>query len=123
MTSTRNLLSALCFTLGGSLAQAQTPAQLELFEKNARPLFVAKCQGCHNAKVKTGGLDLSSPEGIKQAAAASFFGNPGEPDKSVLLQALSYGSRASRTVLPTTSAIMPQRAGCTFTISTLPFWH
>ena len=27
-----------------SVARAQTPAQLELFEKNARPVFAEKCQ-------------------------------------------------------------------------------
>jgi hypothetical protein len=69
---------------------AQSPAQLELFEKNARPLFAEKCQGCHNSKLKSGGLDFSSPEGIRDAASAGVFGKAAEPEKSVLLQALSY---------------------------------
>ncbi len=82
------VLSLLTFCLGAG--QAQTTAGLDLFEKNARPLFVSKCQGCHNAKLKSGGLDLSSPEAIKEAASMGIFGKPSEPEKSVLVQVLTY---------------------------------
>ena len=74
-------------------ALAQTPAQIEVFEKNARPIFSEKCQACHNAKLKSGGLDLSSPDGIRQAAAGGFFGKASEPEKSLLIQALLYDGR------------------------------
>jgi hypothetical protein len=77
-------------TLSLGIVHAQTPAQLELFEKNARPLFVDKCQGCHNAKLKSGGFDLTSPAAIKEAASMGIFGNPAEPEKSVIVKALSY---------------------------------
>ena len=82
------VLSLLTFCLGAG--RAQTTAGLDLFEKNARPLFVSKCQGCHNAKLKSGGLDLSSPEAIKEAASMGIFGKPSEPEKSVLVQVLTY---------------------------------
>ena len=72
---------------------AQSAAQIEIFEKNARPLFVDACQGCHNQKLKSGGFDLSSVEGIKEAAAGGFFGTAAEPDKSLILQALGYEGR------------------------------
>ena len=75
------------------LAHAQTAAQIELFEKNARPLFSERCQVCHNAKLKSGGIDLSSTEGIKEAASSGIFGSGNEPEKSVILQALGYESR------------------------------
>jgi hypothetical protein len=81
------------FALSLGAGQAQTPAQLEFFEKNARPLFAEKCQGCHNAKLKSGGLDFSSPNAIKEAASMGIFGSPGEPEKSVIIQALGYESR------------------------------
>jgi mono/diheme cytochrome c family protein len=81
------------FTLGLGVGLAQTPAQLELFEKNARPVFAEKCQGCHNAKLKSGGFDLSSPSAIKEAASMGIFGNPAEPEKSVIIKALSYESQ------------------------------
>jgi hypothetical protein len=65
----------------------------ELFEKYARPLFVEKCQTCHNEKLKSGGIDFSSVEGIRQAAAAGVFGSASEPEKSPILQALGYEAR------------------------------
>jgi hypothetical protein len=73
-----------------AIARAQTPAELELFEKNARPLFVEKCQGCHNAKLKSGGFDLSSPAAIKEAASMGIFGTAADPEKSPILKALTY---------------------------------
>jgi hypothetical protein len=73
-----------------SAGRAQTPAQLELFEKNARPVFAEKCQGCHNAKLKSGGIDFSSPAAVREAAAMGIFGNPAEPEMSVIVKALSY---------------------------------
>jgi hypothetical protein len=76
--------------LAVGLGHGQTAAQLELFEKNARPLFAEKCQGCHNAKLKSGGIDFSSPNGIKDAASMGIFGSPADPEKSVIVKALSY---------------------------------
>ncbi len=88
--STRLILPALLTTFP-LLAQNQTST--EFFEKNARPLFVEKCQGCHNAKIKSGGLDLSSPEGFQQAKEGGFFGASTDPEKSLLVQALGYEGR------------------------------
>ena len=78
--------------LGSAVTQAQTPAQLELFEKNARPLFADKCQGCHNSKLKSGGLDFSSPDALKEAAATGIFGKPEDAENSVIIKALKYES-------------------------------
>src|ERR1700709_2657388 len=93
MTLRTSASAVLLFSLTSISGFTQTPAQIELFEKNARHVFAEKCQGCHNAKLKSGGLDFSSPDAIKEAAAAGVFGKAGEPDKSVLLEALSYESR------------------------------
>ena len=62
------------FALFASSVPLLAQSGIDLFEKNARPVFAGKCQGCHNAKLKSGGLDLSSTEGIKEAAAGGFFG-------------------------------------------------
>jgi hypothetical protein len=93
MSQGKSLGAMFLLAISSSLVRAQTPAQVELFEKNARPLFVGKCQGCHNAKLKSGGFDLSSPEGMKEAAASGIFGTSAEPEKSPILQALSYENR------------------------------
>ena len=90
ITASRLLVPAL---LAGTALSAATQSPVELFEKNARPLFVTKCQGCHNAKLKSGGLDLSSAEGLQQAKEGGFFGKPEDPNTSSLMQALGYESR------------------------------
>src|SRR5579862_5177283 len=87
-------------------AQAQSAGQIEIFEKNARPLFVEKCQGCHNQKLKSGGLDLSSVDGIKDAAAGGFFASAAEPDKSLILQALGYEGRVK---MPPQGKLSPEK--------------
>ncbi|HEU0123139.1 MAG TPA: DUF1549 and DUF1553 domain-containing protein [Bryobacteraceae bacterium] len=51
---------------------ALLPAGLSLaaddrFEKIIRPLLVSKCGSCHNPQVKTGGMDLTTPEGLRTA--------------------------------------------------------
>ena len=85
-------LPLIALSLGTTLL-AQTPAQLELFEKNARPLFAEKCQPCHNAKLRSGGFDLSTPEGIKEAGAIGIFGKAADPENSPILKALGYENR------------------------------
>ncbi|MDZ4802552.1 MAG: DUF1549 and DUF1553 domain-containing protein [Bryobacteraceae bacterium] len=61
-------LPILAFTVIAAFGQ---PAdQSEFFEKSIRPVLVGRCQGCHNAKVKTSGLDLSSAEGFSKAGGA-----------------------------------------------------
>jgi hypothetical protein len=82
------LLAVFVLSLG--VAEGQTPAQLELFEKNARPLFAENCHACHNAKLKSGGIDFSSPGSLKEAASMGIFGSPAEPEKSAIVQALRY---------------------------------
>jgi len=93
MSRGKGLLALFLLAISSPLVRSQSPAQVELFEKNARPIFVGKCQGCHNAKLKSGGFDLSSPEGMKEAAASGIFGAAAEPEKSPILQALSYENR------------------------------
>jgi hypothetical protein len=93
MSFNPRISSALVLLASLRLIHAQAPDQLELFEKKVRPIFVENCQGCHNEKVKNGGLNLSSAEGLKEAAAGGFFGAAAEPDKAIVLQALSYEGR------------------------------
>ena len=62
-------------------ATAESAEGLEYFEKQLRPLLVAKCQMCHNAQLKSGGIDFSSVEGFVKArdeAALISLDNPGE---------------------------------------------
>src|SRR5687767_5071599 len=74
-------------------AQAADDAGIEFFEKQVRPILVARCYECHSGKsVKLqGGLRLDS------LAAASKGGDtgpavvPGKPKESLLVDAINYG--------------------------------
>jgi Protein of unknown function (DUF1553)/Protein of unknown function (DUF1549)/Planctomycete cytochrome C len=56
-----HLLSA--HTLADESLQA-TPADIEFFEKQIRPLLIERCQGCHGDKKQWAGLRLDSREAI-----------------------------------------------------------
>lgn len=75
------------------LLHAALPAQQntgdDFFEKKIRPLFAKNCAACHNAKMKAGGFDLTSVEGI---AAGGLF-EKGKPEASLLIKAVGYDER------------------------------
>src|SRR3954451_25390111 len=56
----------------------------EFFEKNVRPIFASKCQGCHGAKMQAAGLNLSSPAGLEKVVVK------GDATQSRMYRALSY---------------------------------
>ena len=53
-----------------TLAFAAAAATPDLFEAKVRPVFAAKCQGCHSPAMKSGGLDLSSAKGFREGRGA-----------------------------------------------------
>ena len=64
------------------------------FEKNIRPVLVDKCYKCHSAdaeKIK-GGLTLDTREGIRTGGEGGPAVVPGNPKKSLLLEALRYAN-------------------------------
>lgn len=54
------------------------------FGGTVQPILVEYCSMCHNAASPTGGLDVTSFEGIEAAGVVM----PGDPDGSVMLQYL-----------------------------------
>ena len=79
----------LCL-FAAAVAPAQSPEDIEYFEKNVRPLLVAKCQMCHTAELKTAELDLSSAEGFVKGGASGPLVNKEHPEDSALLKVVSY---------------------------------
>ena len=84
-----------CFVLP---LYCQTPAGTELFEKEIRPTFVAKCYGCHSSKLKSpmGGLVLDTKAGLKKGGNGGPVIAAGSPASSRLLQALTYNQTELR---------------------------
>ncbi len=69
---------------------AQTPEQIEYFEKNVRPVLAQSCQPCHNAKAKASGLDLSSAAGFVAGGAGGALIVAGHPETSRLSKVIGY---------------------------------
>ena len=66
--------------------------QLDFFESRIRPIFTANCYQCHSGSVNPpkGGLELDWQGGWEKGGDAGPAIVPGEPDKSLLIQAVRY---------------------------------
>jgi hypothetical protein len=71
---------------GGEL----TPEQLEFFEKQVRPLFLAHCHECHAGDTSEGGLQLDSAKSIAFGGDSGAVVVAGKPDESLLVSAVGY---------------------------------
>jgi len=81
--------------LGGWVpAFASTDHGIEFFEQKIRPLLVERCYECHSADAKKlkGGLLLDTKEGVLKGGDTGPAIVPGEPEKSLLIKAVRYGS-------------------------------
>jgi hypothetical protein len=67
-----------------------TPEALEFFEKKVRPLLAENCYRCHGPKQQKGKLTLDSRGGLLRGGENGPAIVPGHPDKSLLVQAISY---------------------------------
>jgi hypothetical protein len=78
------------FAAGEATKPATAPSAdtLELFEKEVRPLLVAECESCHGPKLQQGGLRFSGREAILKGGEKGPSVVPGQPDKSLLIQAV-----------------------------------
>jgi Protein of unknown function (DUF1549)/Protein of unknown function (DUF1553)/Planctomycete cytochrome C len=66
--------------------------QIEYFEKQVRPILLRNCGGCHSAKTKIAGLDLTSAEGFQRGGESGLLVNRDNPVESRLIRAISYQS-------------------------------
>ncbi|MCC6291081.1 MAG: PSD1 domain-containing protein [Bryobacterales bacterium] len=80
------------FLLLGSALYAQTAQELEFFEKRIRPVFAAKCMGCHGPQASPvrAHLRLDSREGMRKGGDSGPAIVPGDAAKSLLMKAVSY---------------------------------
>jgi hypothetical protein len=90
----RNQSAALIalLVLGSAAVADPTPEQVEHFEKKVRPVLVQHCYKCHSAQAKRpkGGLLLDTRPGMLKGGDDGPALVPGQPDKSRLIQAVSY---------------------------------
>ena len=70
----------------GLETEAFSPASIEFFEREVRPLLLEHCSACHSTsvgKVK-GGLSLDSHEAMIAGGESGASIVPGKPDESLL---------------------------------------
>jgi hypothetical protein len=72
-----------------------SPQGLELFEQYIRPVLAERCYQCHSARAEKlkGELMLDSREGVLKGGKDGPVLVPGEPDKSKLIEAISYANK------------------------------
>ena len=61
------------------------------FERRIRPVLVEHCFECHSEK-KKGGLRLDHPQHVERGGDTGPVVVPGDPEQSLLIQALRYGA-------------------------------
>ncbi|WP_165252116.1 PSD1 and planctomycete cytochrome C domain-containing protein [Paludisphaera soli] len=75
-------------------ARADDPetARTEFFEAKVRPILVERCYGCHSAQAESlkGSLAVDSLEGLLKGGDLGPAVEPGNPDESLLIQAVGY---------------------------------
>ena len=67
-----------------------TPDAQEFFEQKIRPVLVAECYECHNAKKHKGGLRLDYRGGWQKGGDSGDAIVPGDPAKSLFIQSIKH---------------------------------
>jgi Protein of unknown function (DUF1549)/Protein of unknown function (DUF1553)/Planctomycete cytochrome C len=90
----RTILLSWCFPLilfCSLSALGAGESDVAFFEKEVRPILVERCYECHSAGKKTkGGLALDTREGTLKGGDTGKAVVAGEPDKSLLIEAVRY---------------------------------
>src|SRR5947209_2085674 len=94
----RRLLPLTLFFAAAPAAAAPQGEGVEFFEKQVRPILVGRCYPCHSdaaTKVK-GGLKLDTRAAVRKGGERGPAIIPGDPDKSLLVNAVRYADEALR---------------------------
>ncbi|MEO2034566.1 MAG: PSD1 and planctomycete cytochrome C domain-containing protein [Planctomycetaceae bacterium] len=87
------LFSGSTLTADESVPGPGTPAGVEYFEKQVRPILVQYCYECHAGDEREGGLSLDSRAGVLNGGDTGPAVVIEDVDSSLLLQAIRYKNR------------------------------
>jgi len=92
------LFAAGCaVSLALPVRSAAADARIEFFEKKVRPVLVNNCYTCHSASTNAkGGLRVDDRLGLLQGGSSGPAVVPGQPEKSLLIQAVRYTGETSK---------------------------
>jgi hypothetical protein len=80
----------LVFSVASAGAEGPTPDQLEVFEKQVRPLLVNNCIECHGAKKQEAALRLDTHAGFLKGSDGGAIFTAGNVDGSRLMRVLNF---------------------------------
>ena len=83
------LLFAAAALAAGSLTAAPVADPLAFFESEVRPVLASACQDCHGPERQQSGLRVDHRDGLRRGGKRGPAILPGNPDGSLLLQAVS----------------------------------
>jgi len=86
----RRLFAILALGTSPLAAADLKPADLEFFESKIRPVLVAECYECHDAKKQKGDLRLDYRQGLLKGGEEGAAIVPGDAKKSILIQSMDY---------------------------------
>ena len=75
-----------------AFAHTAVAAEPPRFERDVKPLFVAKCVKCHGGDSTKSGLDLRTATAVKQGGDTGPSVVPGDAAKSLLLEQITSGA-------------------------------
>ena len=89
------IFPAALLAMAGAAGSSRAGEAEEFFEKRIRPVLVEHCHECHSADAKKikGGLRLDSRAAILKGGDTGVAVAPGEPEKSLLISAVSYADK------------------------------
>jgi hypothetical protein len=90
LASSRRILTWLSLSLTTAMAADLKPADVEFFESKIRPVLVAECYECHDAKKQKGDLRLDYRDGLLKGGEEGPSIIPGDAKKSILLQSMEH---------------------------------
>lgn len=85
------MLAATPAVVWGQELPRDDGAAIEFFEKKVRPILVDNCYNCHSADTNARGeLRVDDRNGLLQGGQSGAAVVPGDPENSLLIQAISY---------------------------------
>jgi len=99
-------VACVLLSLAAPAAAADGPEGRLFFEAKIRPVLVEHCYRCHSAEAgrPKGGLRLDTREGLRRGGTSGPAVAPGDPDESLLVQAVARAGDAApmppKTTLP-----------------------
>ena len=85
-----SILTVLALLSPSAVVRAAEPVDNDYFEKKVRPILVANCVSCHDAKKQKGGLRLDAKAEFAKGGESGPAVKPGDPAKSQLVAAVGY---------------------------------